>query len=96
MPPKPPRAPYEKSAAPLAPPAEPAPIWALAIVPMTRLGQTEHNIVALLVQGDRVVETHVVPESNWDNLEGALNDFKRCATQGYRFKSWRELLAGRV
>lgn len=87
--------PYERAAAPVAPAPAPTTVWALGIVPVTRMGQTEHTIVAYEITGDRCV-AHPVPESNYDRLESALNDMRSCAVQGFRFRKWDELLAGRV
>ncbi len=88
--------PYEKSVAPLPPAPEPSTVWSLAIVPMKRMGVTEYNIVAIQTRGDRVLSQHVIPESNYERLEGALQDFRRCATQAYRFGAMERLIAGRV
>ncbi len=87
---------YERAAGPLTPPGDPQPFWALAIVTIKRMGVAEYNIVGVKIQGDRVLETAVVPESNWDRLEGALRDFNSCATQMYRFKNVEGVLAGKV
>ncbi len=87
---------YERAAGPLAPPGDPQPFWALAIVTIKRMGVPEHNIVAVEVCGDRVLRTAIVPESNWDRLEGALRDFNSCATQMYRFHKTEAVLAGKV
>lgn len=87
--------PYEKSLKPLDPPPAPTTIWALAIVPTTHMGQPQHSIVAFEITGDRCV-AHPVPESNYAKMESALNDFRSCAQQGFRFKKWDELIAGRA
>lgn len=87
---------YQKSEKPIEPATPPAsPVYALAIVRTTRMGVAENSIVALEIQGDRVVSKHVIPDSNHDRMEGALNDFRHCATQLYRFGKWAQLVAGR-
>lgn len=88
--------PQEKTPKP--PAAEPtvAPFWALAIVPTKRMGQIEHAIVALRIEGDKVLSATPVPDANWDRLDGALHDFARCAQRIYRFRQAAELLAGRA
>jgi hypothetical protein len=87
--------PYERTDAPPVPTTLPAPVWALAVVPTVRLGVKEYSIVAVQVQGDRVLQTVVVPDSNWEKMEGALQDFRRCAVRMFRFGDTEALLAGR-
>ena len=80
---------------PLPPPPEPTPVWALAIIPTKRMGQPEYSVVAIKVCGDQVLETEVVPESNYPRVSEALADLGRCAVQIYRFGAVERMLAGK-
>ena len=79
------------------PPAAPTvTLYSLTLLPTKRLGQPEHTVAVVKTVGDKVVSITPLADGNYDRIEDALRDLMRTATQGYRFKNWDLLLAGKA
>ena len=78
------------------PPAAATVIYSVTLLPTKRLGQPEWTLAVVKTEGDKVASITPLPDGNWDNIDGALRDLGRAATQLFRFKNADALLAGRA
>ncbi len=84
-------------APPKSPPAAPAVILhSLTLLSVKRNGNPEWQLAVVKTVGDRVEKIISLPDGQWDSIDGALRDLSQAAIQGFRFRNWEALCAGRV